>query len=150
MRYIFALLTVALMAATPVMAAGNPCNPCSARMANPCNPCAAKMSNPCNPCGGKMWPKGDYGSQVGHKFVRGLGNAATGWLEIPKNIAIESEASNVGMGVTWGLLKGVGHTVGRTIVGVVELATFFIPNGEIVHPTWAWEPFDRETSYNMQ
>lgn len=89
----------------------------------------------------------DYGSDVGAKLGRGVVNTATGWVEIPKNIVNESNESNVAMGLTWGLVKGIFQTVGRTAVGVVELVTFFIPNEEIVHPTYAWDPMEQETTY---
>ncbi len=91
-----------------------------------------------------------YGTQVAQKFGRGLGNAATGWLEVPKNIVSESKNTNVALGITWGLVKGVAHTVGRTVVGVLDLAFFFVPTKEYVHPTFAWEPFEKDTTYGVE
>jgi len=92
----------------------------------------------------------NYGTQVVQKFGRGLGNAATGWLEIPKNIVNESRNTNVGLGITWGLVKGVAHTVGRTVVGVLDLAFFFVPTQQYVHPTYAWDPFEKDTTYGVK
>ncbi len=91
-----------------------------------------------------------YGSQVGDKFGRGLGNTAGGWLEVPRNVVAESRASNVAVGLNWGTVKGAFHAVGRTAVGAVELGTFFVPNDEIVHPTYAWSTPDCETTYGSR
>lgn len=91
-----------------------------------------------------------YGTQVVQKFGRGLGNAVTGVVEIPKNIVNESKSTNVALGLTWGLVKGVAHTVGRTVVGVLDLAFFFVPTQEYVHPTYAWDPFENDTTYGTK
>ena len=91
----------------------------------------------------------DYASDSGHKFTRGLANAATGWGEIPKNIALESKATNAFVGVTYGTLKGVAHTVGRTVIGALELGTFFIPSHEVVQSTYVWEQPTTETTYGL-
>jgi putative exosortase-associated protein (TIGR04073 family) len=92
----------------------------------------------------------DYTNQVVDKFSRGFANTVTGWVELPKNIVNTSEQSNVGMGLTVGLAKGIMHTVGRTVVGAVELATFFIPSPEYVHPRYVWQPFNKETTYGTK
>ncbi len=86
----------------------------------------------------------DYSSQAGDKFSRGLANTVTGWGEIPKNIINES---NVLVGLTLGSVKGVGHTVGRTVVGAGELVTFFIPNEQIVHARYIWQETNQGTTY---
>jgi len=91
----------------------------------------------------------DYANDSGAKFTRGLANAATGWGEIPKNIALETNNSNVFVGMTYGTLKGVGHTVGRTLVGALELGTFFIPSDEIVQSTYVWQDASEETTYGL-
>jgi len=91
-----------------------------------------------------------YGTQTVNKFGRGLANTATGWIELPKNVVNTSNQSNVGVGITWGLVKGVLYTVGRTAVGAVELVTFFVPNDEFVHPTYAWKDFDQDTTFGSQ
>ncbi|MGR6034837.1 MAG: exosortase system-associated protein, TIGR04073 family [Candidatus Nitrosoglobus sp.] len=91
--------------------------------------------------------KASYGANIGEKLGSGLVNVATGWIEIPKNIINTSRDSNVGIGVTWGLIKGIGNTIGRTLVGAGELATFFIPTPELVHPTYVFEDFHRDTTY---
>ena len=92
---------------------------------------------------------GDYANDSGSKFTRGLANAATGWGEIPKNIALETNNSNAFVGITYGTLKGVGHTVGRTVVGALELGTFFIPSDEVVQSTYVWQDANEETTYGL-
>jgi len=91
-----------------------------------------------------------YSDGVVDKFSRGFANTATGWMELPKNIVNESRASNVGYGITLGLFQGVIHTVGRTLIGVVELGTFFIPNAAFIHPRFVWSPLEENTSYGSQ
>ncbi len=88
----------------------------------------------------------DYGNQVVDKFSRGFVNTLTGWVELPKNVVNTSKKDNIGLGLTVGLLKGVAHSVGRTVVGAVELVTFFIPNEQVVAPRYAWD-FSKETTY---
>jgi len=90
-----------------------------------------------------------YGSQVGSKFARGLANTTTGWIELPKDMINTSKDSNILVGMTWGILKGVLDTVGRTAVGALELATFFVPSDEFVHPTYVWSDFNEDTGYGV-
>ncbi|MDX8391805.1 MAG: exosortase system-associated protein, TIGR04073 family, partial [Mariprofundaceae bacterium] len=92
----------------------------------------------------------DYGAQSAGKFARGIANLATGWLEVPKNIGNESRDRNVGVGLTYGTLKGGVHAVGRTLVGAVDTATFFIPGDSFVHSNYVWDDFDHETTYGAQ
>ena len=92
---------------------------------------------------------GDYAADTGAKFTRGLANTATGWGEIPKNIANESRNSNAFVGFTYGTVKGAAHTVGRTVVGAIDLATFFVPSGEFVHSTYVWEKTRDNTTYGV-
>jgi len=92
----------------------------------------------------------DYGSGVVDKFSRGFANTATGWVELPKNIVNTTKKDNIGYGLTVGLVMGVVHTVGRTVVGAVELVTFFIPSQEFVEPRYVWEPFDKDTTYGSK
>jgi len=90
---------------------------------------------------------GDYGSQAAAKFSRGIVNLTTGWLEVPKNISNESRQSNVGVGLTYGTVKGSLHTVGRTAAGAFDVATFFVPSKSIVHSDQVWNDYNTETTY---
>ena len=78
------------------------------------------------------------------KLGRGVGNILTGWIEVPKNIYDTSMESNVFAGLTLGLIKGVGMTVMRTVVGAYETVTFPIPLPEdykpIVEPEFVIQP----------
>jgi len=91
----------------------------------------------------------NYASDSGSKFTRGLANTVTGWGEVSKNIVNESRDSNVLVGLTYGALKGVAHTVGRTVVGAFDLVTFFAPTREAVHSTYVWQQQRSETTYDI-
>ena len=81
------------------------------------------------------------------KFVTGLGNAATGFLELPKNIVLTTQEDNIAYGMTTGLVSGIMHTVGRTVIGVFDVATFWIPTPPSIQPGFIWEDFSTESSY---
>ena len=53
------------------------------------------------------------------------------------------------IGITYGTVKGVFHTVGRTVVGALELGTFFMPSDEVVQSTYVWEDASEETTYDL-
>ena len=82
----------------------------------------------------------DTGAQVVTKLFRGIVNAATGWIEIPKQISITWQANGPGVGMTWGLIKGLGFAVARSVAGGYEIATFPMPIPEgyrpIMHPEY--------------
>lgn len=88
----------------------------------------------------------DYPTEVGTKFGRGLANASTGWVELFKNTYNEP-ARNGALYVPVGLAKGIGHTVGRTVIGVFDLATFMIPTNSTAHPDYVWNNFNTESNY---
>ena len=92
----------------------------------------------------------DYTTGVADKFSRGFANTVTGWVELPKEISNTSKKENIGMGLTVGLAKGGMHTIGRTVVGALELVTFFVPSPEYVQPRYVWDPFDQETTYGAK
>ena len=76
----------------------------------------------------------DTGRQAITKLFRGVTNTATGWLEIPKQIAKTSQESGAGPGFTWGFAKGIGWAIGRTVVGAYEIVTFPFPIPEEYRP----------------
>lgn len=75
-----------------------------------------------------------YADHAGHKFVRGIGNILTGWLEIPMNIYNASVSESPMVGMTYGLAKGIGMTIARTCIGAYEALTFPFPVPEEYKP----------------
>ena len=77
------------------------------------------------------------------KAGRGLANAATGWLELPKQIYTTSKEDGIAKGILLGPLRGLGMTVVRTVVGIGELATFFISDpgfyDPYFEPDYVWQ-----------
>ena len=61
------------------------------------------------------------------KLGRGLINLITGWVELPKRMDETSKRSGLGTGLTWGLLRGLGHGFVRTAGGAYEVVTFPFP-----------------------
>lgn len=68
-----------------------------------------------------------YATAAAGKLGRGLSNAALGWVELFRQPAInENKWEGVG--------RGFVHTIGRTLSGVGEAVTFFIPGAKIPVP----------------
>ena len=88
-----------------------------------------------------------YLSGLSCKLTQGLFNTATGFIEIPKNVVNISHDENIFVGLTWGVLRGVAHTVGRTVVGVAELITAPIPTDPYITPPYVWDRFSEDTRY---
>ncbi|WP_028461946.1 exosortase system-associated protein, TIGR04073 family [Nitrosomonas cryotolerans] len=88
-----------------------------------------------------------YVTTAGEKLVSGLANVVTGFVELPKNIIITIRQEGVPYGVTIGFVTGIMHTVGRTGVGALDIATFLIPTKPSVQPPYIWKDFSRETTY---
>ncbi len=69
----------------------------------------------------------DYAKAAAGKLGRGIANAAFGWVELFRQPAINKNP--------WeGVGKGIVHTIGRTGSGILEAATFIIPNAKIPLP----------------
>ena len=81
------------------------------------------------------------------KVSQGFFNMAGGVVEIPKNIVNISSDSNILLGMSWGLLRGVVHTVDRTLIGAVEFLSSPIPSDEFISPAYPWERFSEDTRY---
>lgn len=81
------------------------------------------------------------------RVSQGLANTTTGFVELPKNVINVSNDSNIFVGMTWGVLRGVFETVGRTTVGVAELITAPIPTDAYVSPPYVWDRFSEDTRY---
>jgi putative exosortase-associated protein (TIGR04073 family) len=88
-----------------------------------------------------------YLSGAGSKFNQGLTNAATGFIEIPKNIINISHEHNAFVGLTWGVLRGTLESISRTTVGAAELITSPIPTNDFITPNYVWERFSEDTRY---
>lgn len=61
------------------------------------------------------------------KLGRGLANIAFGLVEVPNQVTKTTSEHGGGAGITYGLGKGLLRWVGRTLVGVYEVATFPAP-----------------------
>ena len=80
------------------------------------------------------------------KLGRGVGNVATGVLEIPKSIHENLMDEGPAAAVTYGVLDGLYKSLVRMTVGVFEVATFPIPfpaeYAPIVEPEFLFSPDD--------
>ncbi len=84
------------------------------------------------------------------KGKRGLCNILTGWMEIPVGVHEQAKEDNWLAGVSLGLCKGTVAGIGRTLSGVLELATFPFPTiignpkdyEPIVEPEYVWEKWE--------
>jgi len=78
-----------------------------------------------------------------NKAGRGLANATTGWLELPKQIYTTSKEDGIAKGILVGPLKGLGMTLVRTVAGVGEFMTFFVAYpgfyDPFFDPAYVWE-----------
>ncbi|MCX6901291.1 MAG: exosortase system-associated protein, TIGR04073 family [Verrucomicrobia bacterium] len=61
------------------------------------------------------------------KLQRGFANMAGGVVEIPGCVADTTRKHGPWMGYTVGFLKGIGMVPVRTVVGVYESLTFYVP-----------------------
>jgi len=61
------------------------------------------------------------------KLSRGLINIVTGWVEVPKNIALRWKQTDPFSGFVWGGISGIGWAFARTVGGVYEVVTFPFP-----------------------
>lgn len=81
--------------------------------------------------------------QIGTKFVRGVANLATGWVEIPKQVYVVGSNEGWVAGALRGPFDGLGMFVARTVAGAYEILTFPIPvppqYQPLVQPAFVWE-----------
>ena len=89
---------------------------------------------------------------MGKKLFRGLVNVLTGWVELPMQTikgckrGCPADEDNKILGGVCGFFKGIGHAIGRTGWGVVELVGFWAANpkdnkgmGIPLDAEYAWE-----------
>lgn len=88
-----------------------------------------------------------YPIKVGEKLATGVANAVTGVVEIPKTMMIKGRSQGATYGMTAGFFIGLVHTIGRSLTGALDIATFLIPTTPIVNPAFIWDDFNRETTY---
>ena len=89
----------------------------------------------------------NYFINSGQKFASGITNAATGFIELPKNIILTSQKEGPLYGITSGTATGLLHTVGRSLIGILDAATFILPTNSSLNPPLIWQDFSKETSY---
>jgi putative exosortase-associated protein (TIGR04073 family) len=68
-----------------------------------------------------------FATKVSRKFLRGVGNIAFGWVEIPRQMNTDIQNTDPFTGTFTGIYKGVQRTVLRGIVGVWEVVSFPVP-----------------------
>ncbi|CAI8718900.1 MULTISPECIES: exosortase system-associated protein, TIGR04073 family [Methylococcus] len=88
----------------------------------------------------------NYAGDVGDKFGRGLANASLGWVEMVKGVGIAASHDGPAF-IPFGFVKGLGHTLGRTLSGAFDVVTFPIPTAPLSDPAYVWDRFDQETQY---
>lgn len=78
---------------------------------------------------------------AGTKLARGFVNLVGCWLEVPKQIYLVSKKDNLFVGLTYGLVKGIGLGVYRFADGLFETLTFVIPPYDmiLVEPEYVFE-----------
>ena len=85
------------------------------------------------------------GRQVSEKFIRGLVNLSTGWIEVPLQIYEVGTSEGWVRGVLRGPFDGIGMFFARMVAGAVEVATFPVPlptYKPMLTPAYAWESED--------
>lgn len=89
------------------------------------------------------------GKIKGEKALIALANISLGIIEIPKNIIIVTNRTNLLYGLTGGTGLGILNTVGRISVGLLDLLTFPLPTQPIAQPSYPWNQYlDVCTSYD--
>ena len=89
----------------------------------------------------------EYFINSGQKFVSGVTNAASGFAELPRTIIVTSQNEGPFYGFTAGIAQGLLHTVGRSLIGIHDAATFMIPTRSPLKPLYVWQDLSKETSY---
>lgn len=90
-----------------------------------------------------------FGSKWGFKMTRGLVNVATGWVELPRSIYVETVEDPV-LGSLKGLFKGLFLTCDRTLAGAGDFATFASVDDEYSLyemtsiPFFVWQKWDQQ------
>ena len=91
--------------------------------------------------------KHDYLWDFTNKLTQGFMNTTTGFIELPKNVINITHDENIFVGLTWGTMRGLFHSVSRTVVGAAEMITSPIPTDEYISPPYVWDRFSEDTRY---
>ena len=79
------------------------------------------------------------------KLVRGVTNIATSPAELPKQTYL-TVCKDGAVGYVTGPLKGIGMTVYRAFIGVVETVFFLVPQpgyyDSTINPTYVWQGWE--------
>ena len=75
-----------------------------------------------------------YAEGTTRKLGRGICNVATGPLELIRKPSLVNQQDGGLAGATIGIVQGIWATVAREVVGVYEVATFFLPIPRGFHP----------------
>lgn len=82
------------------------------------------------------------GEQISEKFVRGMVNLSTGWVEVPRQIYEVGINEGWMQGVLRGPFDGIGMFFARTVAGAIEAATFPVPLPSyepMLMPIYPWQ-----------
>ena len=97
--------------------------------------------------GVSMAEEPDYGEAIRYKLGSGFSNMLLGMGEVPKNVINTANETNALFGISGGLIKGVLHTLGRTLAGTLDVLTFPAPTKPITNPAYVWQNWKTETTY---
>lgn len=89
-----------------------------------------------------------YVAKMGDKILRSCANIALGIIEIPKNIIIVNNQTNLLYALSAGTGLGVLNSAIRISIGLLDLLTFPVATKPIVQPTYPWQSFSTYTSYD--
>ena len=64
------------------------------------------------------------------RFSEGMQSTAKGAFSVPREMAETNEESNILLGATGGVIKGIGDTVVNVADGIFKILTFYEPAAE--------------------
>ena len=83
--------------------------------------------------------------KMAFKFARGVTNAATSIVELPKQTYLTARDRGA-VGYVIGPLKGIGMTLYRAFAGVAETALFLVPQpgyyDSMINPDYVWKGWE--------
>jgi putative exosortase-associated protein (TIGR04073 family) len=83
--------------------------------------------------------------RMAYKFVRGVTNAATCIVELPKQIYLTTRDRGA-VGYATGPVKGLGMTLYRAFAGVTETVLFLVPQpgyyDSMINPDFVWKGWE--------